>query len=173
MSMRCTVCARPDRQQIDLDLVTGDVSWNAIASKYGVNHSTVWHHAHRCIGRTVQANRKLADMLSAENLLLRLSELDAIARDLLGEAHEAGDIRAALMAVRESRETIFAYARIGQARMLAGLNEAIKTDAPVVVEPDPISTTQKREILRFMIESGQAVMPVEEAQNEDLNRASG
>lgn len=51
-------------------------------------------------------------MLSAENLLAKLGALDEETLQLLNAAIEAGDIRTALAAIRESRSNIEAYARI-------------------------------------------------------------
>ena len=65
-------------------------------------------------------------MLSAENLLAKLGELDTITRELLEEARKRRDLRTALAAVRESRGNVDSYARINLDSDLGARLEALE-----------------------------------------------
>jgi hypothetical protein len=63
-------------------------------------------------------------MLSADNLLAKLGELDEATREILAEARETGNARTALAAIRESRANIESFAHIGP---LSDLEERLRT----------------------------------------------
>ena len=68
-------------------------------------------------------------MLNETNLLQRISDLDHVTSEMLDEARTAGDIRAALQAVRESRGNVEAYARLGALSDLEARLRALEVGA--------------------------------------------
>lgn len=113
MSRLCSACIHPQRQQIDVDLVTHNAGYCTLARKWGITRDSLMRHEHHHLVMSWRQSKELAAMLSADNLLDRLAELDAETREMLTEARQAGDLRAALAAIRESRGNIESYARIG------------------------------------------------------------
>jgi hypothetical protein len=115
MGRLCTVCCLPPekRQAVDAALLVHQVSYRAIASTFEVSELALQRHEQTHLRHSIQESRALSEMLSAENLLAKLGELDRETREMLTEARTQGKIQTALSAVRESRGNIEAFARIG------------------------------------------------------------
>jgi hypothetical protein len=123
MARLCTVCAHPQRWDIDVELARHTESYRVIAGKYGLYRTALQRHERNHMSMSWQQSKELLAMLSGENLLAKLAELDGATREMLDTARKWGDLRTALAAVRESRSNIEAYARIdpvsGQERRVA------------------------------------------------------
>jgi hypothetical protein len=78
-----------------------------------MDEAAVRSHAQNHLHRTIAQSEELRDMLSAENLLAKLGELDKETREILDEALRQGKLLTALSAIRESRNNIEAFSRIG------------------------------------------------------------
>ena len=113
MPRLCGACTHPLRSQIDADLLAHAESYRGIGRRYGLEDDALRRHEHEHLRMSWQLSKELAAMLSADNLRDKLAELDSETRALLTEARTAGDLRVALAAVRESRENIAAFARLG------------------------------------------------------------
>jgi hypothetical protein len=100
MARTCTVCTHPDRPAIDLALVNG-VSGNAVAAKFRVSEDAVTRHRGNHLPATLAQGQAAAAMARADDLLGQLQRLQADARRIGGKAEETGDLRTALMGVRE------------------------------------------------------------------------
>jgi hypothetical protein len=112
MARLCTVCAHPQRWDIDVELVRHAESYRAIARQFGVSRDSLQRHERAHLAMSLQQSQELLAMLSGKNLLAKVAELDGATREMLDTARKWGDLRTALMAVRESRSNIEAYARI-------------------------------------------------------------
>jgi hypothetical protein len=99
--------------EINAALVQHATGYRDMARRFNVSPDALWRHERQHLRAVIQQSRELRMTLSADNLLDKLSELDAATREMLEEARSAGNLRVALAAVRESRENISAYARIG------------------------------------------------------------
>jgi hypothetical protein len=77
MPQVCSVCRHSARAEIHLLLVRNAASLRSIAHRYSVTYWSVRRHERNCLRTTVQASKELQAKLSAENLLRKLSELDA------------------------------------------------------------------------------------------------
>ncbi len=113
MSRYCTVCSHQERQTIDVLLLRHAASYRRIATRFGLREASVRRHQERHLQLSLALSKELSAMLSAENLLTKLAELDDATRAMLAEAQEAGDLRVALQAVHESRATIETFSRLG------------------------------------------------------------
>ncbi len=113
MTRLCTVCSHPQRPAIDLALVRHHTSYRNIARQFQVTDDALLRHQHTHLGLSWQQMKEWSQMLSTDNLLLKLSELDDECRAMLTEARTAGDLRVALQAVHESRATIETFSRLG------------------------------------------------------------
>lgn len=113
MSRHCLVCSSDSRAAIDAALIDPHCSFRAIASQFGVTTMSLQRHRNHHLVEAVRQNQELYAMLTATNLLARLSSLDETTMELLAEARQAGDLRTALAAIRESRGNVESYARIG------------------------------------------------------------
>jgi hypothetical protein len=109
----CTICTHARRDTIDAALLVHSEGYRNIAEQYGVDYVSLWRHAHTHLAEQIRESKALSEMLSADNLLAKLGELDRETREMLTEARTAGKINVALSAVRESRGNIEAFARIG------------------------------------------------------------
>jgi hypothetical protein len=113
MSMLCSICRSPRRQSIDIALLLHKTGYRDIARRYGVQKDALQRHEREHLKSSFTLSKGLTAMLSADNLLARLASLDEQTLELLAEARTAGERRIALAAIRESRENISAYSRIG------------------------------------------------------------
>ena len=113
MSRLCTICTHPRRLEIDLALVMHSGGYRNIGKRFGVGYQAVYQHDHNHLANSLYLSQGLTAMLSADNLLAKLSDLDQRTLKLLDTAETSGDIRTALSAIRESRGNIEAFARLG------------------------------------------------------------
>jgi hypothetical protein len=171
---------------VDYDLITG-VAWRVVASRHGAERSAVWRHATNCIPDLIQKSKELREMLGAQTLLERLSDLDRQTLEMLAESREAGNTRTALMAVRESRGNVEAFSKITQDPLKARIRDleqqiaardALMAAANLVlnaqgqlVPPQPTlpppSPDEIRVILRTLIEGGVAIDPRDQDHDRD------
>ena len=102
----CTICTHQRRPEIDRALLAGEPLRN-IAQRYGTSPAALHRHKGHVAGvlRAQQA-------LTVERLLSDLADLQQRALRLLAKAEGSGDLRAALAATREARETVMAIAKI-------------------------------------------------------------
>ena len=100
MPRTCTICTHPDRLAIDVMLVNGQPFRN-IAVRCGTSVSALTRHKaeHRPAAMT-QAHAA-EEVARADNLLDQLRRLQDDARRIGGKAEETGDLKTALMGVRE------------------------------------------------------------------------
>jgi hypothetical protein len=102
----CSICSHPQRPEIDRALLASEPE-RAIAGRYGVSRAALGRHrAH--IAAAVQAQQAM----TVERLLCDLADLQQRALALLAKAEDAGDLRAALAAVREVRGVIETGAKL-------------------------------------------------------------
>ena len=113
MSRCCTICFHPDKLAIEAALLDQHMSFRLIAARWGLTTTSLQRHRHTHLAQALRESQELQRMLTTENLLNKLSVLDDIALELLAEARKAGDIRAALLAVKESRSNVEVFAKLG------------------------------------------------------------
>lgn len=128
MARLCSICSSPLVDAVNAALLEHRHGYGYIAGFFGLKRTSLQRHAATHLRAVIAESKELRMALSADNLLDKLSELDAATRDMLVEARTAGDLRTALIAVRESRENISAYARWGIMSDLEARLEALEHD---------------------------------------------
>ncbi len=102
MPRTCTVCTHPQKENINKLLVAGTPSRN-IAARFGASASAVFRHKQDHLPRALVAAAEARGIAHGASLLDQLRDLQTRARQILEEAANSGDLRTALMAVREAR----------------------------------------------------------------------
>lgn len=100
VAVNCTICPRPDRASIDKALATGSESIRAMARRLEVNHQALGRHRKhvaRALVRAADKRHGLAEIGIANEV----DRLRAEAERLGAAAKEKGDLRTALVAIRE------------------------------------------------------------------------
>jgi hypothetical protein len=123
----CSVCTHPDRAAIDAALVNR-TSYRDISGQYRVSRSALSRHAEHIPSRLTAASAA-ADVARADTLLGQVQSLRDRALSLLDRAERDGDLRAAIVALRETRNTVELLAKIA-----GELNDAPTVN--VVTSPD-------------------------------------
>lgn len=127
MARACSVCEHPDRREIDRALVLGTVSIRDIAGQYRISRSALSRHKAAHIPKLVQAAESARATQAATSGRELIDELEALrgrVRAILDRAEAGGELRVALQAVRELRETIKAQSELGvQADLEARVDE--------------------------------------------------
>jgi hypothetical protein len=142
MARVCTVCAHPERAEIDTALIGGD-SNSGIARKYGLSEDAIRRHlAAHLAPATADAKRARERDLFAEveGLMRRID-------GALDRSEKVGDDRVLLLAVRETRATLELHAK-----MRGVLDE--RPQVNLVISPEWVS---------FRVTLLQALLPYPEA----------
>jgi hypothetical protein len=97
----CSVCVAPapDRARIEEELIAGK-GFRAISRQSRQSRDSIRRHAAAHLPQRL-AHAEEAERVAGDDLLARLSEIEAEARRLGQKAESTGDLRAALQAVRE------------------------------------------------------------------------
>jgi hypothetical protein len=129
MPRTCTVCAHPERADIDKALLAGEPYRNIAAQKNLSPSALVRHKAEHLPAQLAQA-KQAAEVAQADDLFGEMRRLQKITLALLGRAVNDGDNRTALMAVREARGNLEMLGR------LLGELEGQSTTVNIAVLPD-------------------------------------
>ncbi len=113
MAGKCRVCDHGERAAIDKAIVTRSASLRTIADRYGVSKTALIRHRDSHIPKLVQAAESARATQAASSGAALIDELDRLLKKalaILDKAEEAGELKTALQALREARETIKACA---------------------------------------------------------------
>ena len=118
MPQVCGVCRLPNRHQAEEALLAGEPLRN-VAKRFGTSPAALFRHgkAHLPVKLIKAAESREID--SAESLTAKLKGIEADARRLGHGAERAGDLRTALIAVRELARQYELAARMQAARLQA------------------------------------------------------
>ncbi|MGQ9683847.1 MAG: hypothetical protein ACUVX9_15025 [Anaerolineae bacterium] len=129
MARTCTICSHPQRSEIDRALLASE-PLRKIARRHKTSVAAL--HRHRShIAAAVQAQQAL----TVERLLSDLADLQRRALALLTKAENAGDLRAALAAIRETRGVVESAARLIEVSELRRRIEALEQQVGKDVAP--------------------------------------
>lgn len=99
----CTVCSHPERRAIDKALVAGEPV-AAVASRYLTLHKmALYRHKDEHLPLRLVKAQDAAEAAEADDLLAQVRALQARALGILDTAEAAGQLLAALGAIREAR----------------------------------------------------------------------
>lgn len=128
----CTACTHPEREELDRALVRGAAK-RQIAARFGLAPSAIGRHARSHVPAALVAAEELRASATADALLGESLALQARALALMERAAAEGDVRGAIVALREARECVELRARLAAELRVAAL---LGPHAPVSVEYD-------------------------------------
>ena len=111
MPRSCTVCEHPEKDAIDQALV-GSASNRSVASIYDVSEAAVRRHKANHLPAKLVMAEQAAEVVEADSLLRQVGDLQRRALAILDKAEEAGELRAALSAIREARGNLELLAKL-------------------------------------------------------------
>ena len=111
MPRRCTVCAHPQREEIDRAIARGE-SYRKISQRYSVSVPAVHRHAQSHLPQQVQAAVQAKAVERGASILSQVRELNWRARQLLDEAAAHRRYSGAAAFLKELRELIVLEARL-------------------------------------------------------------
>ena len=97
MPRSCTVCAHPEREQIDRTL-GGGASNRSVASLHDVSEAAVRRHKGKHLPAPLVMAQAAEEVAEADTLLDQVKNLRGRAYAILDRAEEAGELRTALSA---------------------------------------------------------------------------
>jgi len=115
MARGCSICEHSDRRDIDRALVTRSSSMRNIAERFGVSTTALARHKKAHIPKLVEAAQAAQGAQAASSGAALIDELDRLLKKalaILEAAEKAGELRVALQAIREARETVKACAEL-------------------------------------------------------------
>jgi len=141
----CTVCVHPARGEIDRALISQS-SYRSVAKRFGVSQPATFRHRQHMPATLVRAH-EVQEIAQADSLVDELRGLATKARTLTAQAEESGDIRTALMGLREIARILELRARV--AGEIAGAQVSINIAAFPI---DQLTDDQADELRRKLEE---------------------
>ena len=105
MPRRCTVCSHPDRPSIDQALVNRK-AFRHVAPRFNLSVRSLIRHHDDHLPELLLKSKAAEEATQADDLLAELRGLRDKTYELLGQAEQKGDVKAALAAIREIRATL-------------------------------------------------------------------
>ena len=102
MARTCTICRHAQRQDIDKALVAGEPH-RRIAERFGASPSSVYRHKQEHLPVPMLKAAEAREVAHGGSLLDQLQELQGKTLRILEQAEASGDLRTALLAIREAR----------------------------------------------------------------------
>jgi hypothetical protein len=107
----CTVCAHPDRAEIDEALV-GGASNRSVASLYDVSEAAVRRHKANHLPAKLVMAQAAEEVAQADDLLAQMQDLQRRTLAILEAAESTNQHRTALSAIREARGNLELLAKL-------------------------------------------------------------
>ncbi len=101
----CTICTHPEREAINAALVANE-PYRTIADRYGLSHQALMRHKAEHLPSIMVKSEEAREVAHADDLVWQIKQLRNKAISILGKAETAGDLKTALMGVREARACI-------------------------------------------------------------------
>jgi hypothetical protein len=101
----CTICTHPEKEAINQALVNGE-PFRHIATRYGTSTGALQRHKADDLPSVMVKSEQAKEVAHADTLLDQVKDLRSTAISILGKAEKAGDLKTALMGVREARACI-------------------------------------------------------------------
>jgi hypothetical protein len=108
---KCTICIHPDREAIDRALVNKE-SFRYVSKQYSVTVSAIHRHNDAHLPASMTKAQEARPVTQADDLLTQVRNLQSRALSILGQAEVAGDLRTAILAIREARGNLELLAKL-------------------------------------------------------------
>ena len=106
----CTLCTHPARDEINRALIT-QTPYRSVAKRFGVSEPATFRHRQHMPATLVKA-REAEEIAEADSLVEEVRALATKARALTEKAEEDGDVRTALVGIREIARMLEFRARV-------------------------------------------------------------
>ena len=136
----CTACAHAERDSVDHALIRGE-PMRRIAAEHQLSETAVRRHAARHIPAALVNAGEAREACRGERLLGEVMALQGKALELVAQAEAEGDVRAAVVALKEARECVEMRARIGAELTVADA----KTAEPRTIRSTYVSPKREQE----------------------------
>ena len=110
MSRKCTICNHPNREEIDRQLISGE-PYRSVAKRFEASESAIYRHIDHIPASMVKA-QEADEIARADSLLDLVESLRKKAVRILEEAEKSGDLKTALLGIREARGCLELLAKI-------------------------------------------------------------
>ena len=101
----CTACTHPECEAINADLVAS-IAYRTIADRYGLSHQALMRHKAEHLPASLAKAQDAKETALADDLLAQVKALRNKSISILTAAEKAGDLRTALLSIREARACI-------------------------------------------------------------------
>jgi uncharacterized protein (DUF1810 family) len=101
----CTICTHPEREAINQALVAAE-PYRVIAQRFAASPDAVYRHKIDHLPAVMVKAEQAKETALADDLLGQVKALRNKAIAILGKAEAAGDLRTALMGIREARACV-------------------------------------------------------------------
>jgi hypothetical protein len=109
----CTICQHPKRDEIDRLLAPTDANFAAISRQFaGISEDALKRHKESHISKLLSKAEDIKEVVKADNLLEDIKRLREKATSILEKAEKAGDLKTALLGIREARGCIELLAKV-------------------------------------------------------------
>ena len=111
MARNCSICSHPKHEVINQSLVAG-ATLRSIAGQQNVSKTSLSRHQRDHLPTALTMAKDAAEVAQADTLLEQVQSLQTKALHILQTAEEAGQLRAALAAIREARGCLELLAKL-------------------------------------------------------------
>ena len=108
---RVSVCKHPNVSEINESLLRNE-AYRGIAKRFAASESAIYRHQQEHLPAALVKANDAAEVVQADSLMGKIIQLEQEARRLGKKAEDAGDIRAAMVAVRELVRIVELLAKI-------------------------------------------------------------
>jgi hypothetical protein len=108
----CSICSHAESEAIDEALVGGGSSNLSVSSLFDVSEAAVRRHKSNHLPAKLVLAHEAGEVATADNLLVKVQDLQCRTLTILDKAEDAGDLRTALGAIREARGNVELLAKL-------------------------------------------------------------
>ncbi len=105
MPRNCSVCTHTEKEAINQALVAS-IAYRTIADRYGLSHQALMRHKTDHLPAIMVKSEQAKEVAHADTLVGQVQNLRNKAISILETAETAGDLRVALLGIREARACI-------------------------------------------------------------------
>lgn len=110
MPRKCTICEHEQVEAINQELIRG-ISYRKISQKFSLSYDALYRHREHIPAEMVKA-KHIEEAARADSLFAQVKELQAKAWELLNKAEAAGELKTALIGVREAKGCLELLAKV-------------------------------------------------------------
>lgn len=130
MARTCTICAHPQRAEIDRALAAGQTANTTIASQFAVSEQALRRHKAQHLPAALTKAQEVREVAQADDLLAQVKRLQVITMNVLKLAYDSQDLRTALQGVSQARQNLELVGRIVGELEAERVQVAVVTTSP-------------------------------------------